>query len=117
MAVAGRSTREQAHSRRVCSLNRRRRPCRSVVASHFPPSLGPWPSRPCQRLVEPNQLLLAREVDLDASALSLTDDANARTELNLEFLFRGARVDVGRCRGAHATRRWPAHLVAFERRL
>src|SRR4029079_16302263 len=115
MAVAGRSTREQARSRRVCSLNRRRRPCRSVVASHFPPFFRSL--CPCQRLVEPNQFFFAREIDLDAPALSLADDANAGTELNLEFLFRSARVSVGRYCCTRATGRWPAHLVAFERRL
>src|SRR6476660_4893806 len=120
MAVAGRSTREQARSRRVCSLNRRRRPCRSVVASLVPPfwewgagdlriwdkasghfPIPPDPHSPSslstnKRFIQSDQLLLAREVDLDAPAFSFADDANARAELNLEFLFRGARVDVGR---------------------
>ena len=57
-----------------------------------------WTHDSVSALVEPNQLLLAREVDLDAPALSLADDANAGAEVDLEFLFRGARVDVGRCR-------------------
>ena len=57
------------------------------------------------------------EVDLDAPALSLAHDANARAEQKLQFLFGGARVDVGRCRGLTRRDEGPPTWCAFEHRL
>ena len=56
-----------------------------------------------QRLVDPDQLVLVREFDLDPPSLSTALDADARAELELQLVLCGACVDVGLLDGGGAT--------------
>src|SRR6266850_1810522 len=58
-----------------------------------------------QLLVDANQLVFRREVDLDAPARALPDDTDLGAEGELQTIFRGARVDVDRLRSCGFTRR------------
>src|SRR5437879_3684842 len=86
---------ERARLRRVCSLNRRRRPFASSAWS-----LAPFIGRPSrssalrQLLEDSNQLRFGREIYLDSAARSAAYDADTRAEQELQLLFRRARVDI-----------------------
>src|SRR5262249_37852854 len=70
-----------------------------------------------ERLEDPDQLVLAREVDLYPPGLALAEDAHARAEVDLQALFGRSRVNVGRRHWAWRARRRAADLAAFERGL
>src|SRR5207244_7851285 len=51
-----------------------------------------------QLFVNPDQLLLGREIDLDPSARTVADDSYARGEQELQSIFGSARVNIDRLR-------------------
>src|ERR1700730_8603914 len=60
-----------------------------------------------QLLVNPDELILGPEIDLDPAARTVADDADAGAEGEAQPVFRRARVDIDRpglpCRGRRLT--------------